>query len=112
MAAIIPTEERNGSHSVTWTWMTLTENDTASAIRNLDMNRACVQVIGSFGSSTVILEGSNDGATWAPLNDVEGAAVSMMAAGLVQVQEIPKYMRPSASGGSDQDVDIYLHLSR
>ena len=89
---------------------------TAGALANLTRKFAeaphfsdkTVQLIGTFGSATVVIQGSLDGTTWATLTDPQGDALSFTAAGLNLVAENVRYIRPSASGGSSQDIDVYL----
>lgn len=109
MATITPVVETLAKGMVKVTWEGLTENDTAAAVPLGAFNEKCVQVLGTFGSSTVIFEGSNDGGTtFAGLNDHATDAISFTSAGIAQVLETPEYVRPSASGGTSQDVDIIL----
>lgn len=56
-----------------------------------------VQVTGTFGGGTVLIEGSNDGVTWFTLNDLSAAALSFTANGLKQILELTRYIRPRAS---------------
>lgn len=56
-----------------------------------------VQVTGTFAGGTVLIEGSHDGVTWFTLNDMAGSSLAFTAAGLRQVQEITRYVRPRAS---------------
>jgi len=67
------------------------------------------QVEGTFGSATVICQGSNDGTNYETLHDLNGNAVSFTAAGLKSVEEVVRYVRPSASGGSgSQSVTVSM----
>lgn len=110
MAVINPTPNRVTSGVDTYTWETITESDTAAAIypNGTDPLAASVQVTGTFGGATVVLQGSNDNANWVTLQDVEGADISFTAAGAVDFSTAMVYMRPSASGGTSQDVDVIL----
>jgi hypothetical protein len=58
-----------------------------------------VQVSGTFGGATAVLQGSNDGVTWNTLTDPQGNALSFTAGGLEAVLELTRYVRPSVSGG-------------
>ena len=90
-------------------WEGITEADTGAAIEVIGWDRLTVQVLGDFDASGAItMQGSNDGTTWATLNDVEGAAVVLTAASIVQLQEHPRYVRPTASAGTAVDMDVYL----
>lgn len=114
MATISPVDSviRSNSGLNIVTWKTLTESDTAAAYspNSLEPIVGCVQVIGTFGGATVILQGSNDGTNWVGLKDTSGTAISLTAAGAAEFSTAMVYIRPSASGGSSQDLDIIVSL--
>ena len=93
-------------------WETLTESDAASpfTIEGLMGSAGCVQVTGTFGSATVVLQASNDGSNWVTLKDTAGNAISFTSAGMAEFSTAALYLRPSASGGSSQDLDITMVL--
>ena len=70
-----------------------------------------VQVTGnSSGPASLTMQGRNDGTNWATLLDPFGAPVVFTAAGLKQIMELTKEVRPLASavdGSTDLDVTIY-----
>ena len=90
------------------TWETLTESDTAGPRIIPFKSDKTVSVTGTFGTATVVIQGSNDGTNWFTLTDAADAALSFTAAGLSEILENPLYIRPSASGGTGQDVDIII----
>lgn len=116
MADIAPvlTEDRNGDVKL-WTWATLTSTNTAgSPIKFVPWGDRCFQVTGTFGTGTMVLQGSNDGTNWETLTDVLGNALSFTASSLAQVTEVPLYVRPLVTGGSaptDLDVTIVMRTS-
>ena len=67
-----------------------------------------VQVTGSFNGGTVVIEGSNDGVTYATLSDVTGTALSFTANGVEKVSENTRYIRPRVSAGSVTAVRVAL----
>lgn len=68
-----------------------------------------VQIVGTFGTSTVAFEGSNDGgANWVSLADPQGNAVEKTAASIEQILEYTRAVRPAVSGGTTADIDVYL----
>lgn len=89
-------------------WEALTENDTAQAVipSATAPAIASVQVTGTFGGATVVLQGSNDGTNYFTLKDTVGSDISFTAAGGADFSVGCLQIRPSASGGSSQDVDI------
>lgn len=82
MATITPVRSSTQVGVENILWETLTTGDTATAIsvggpRSVP---ASVQVTGTFGSGTCVLQGSNDGVNYATVQDVGGSAVSLTAA--------------------------------
>lgn len=110
MATITPTLTGAYDKPIEAFWETLTENDTAAAWepQRLAALIAGVQVTGTFGSATVVLEGSWDGTNYVTLKDTAGNDVSLTAAGAAEFSTTAKLIRPAASGGTSQDVDITI----
>jgi len=92
------------------TWETLTETDTCETwdVTGSKLRNASVQLTGTWGSATVVLQQSNDGTTWFTADDFEGTAVSATANAFFQLSLSARYLRPSTSGGTGSDVDIVL----
>lgn len=112
MATINPVRSSPANNIEKILWETLTEDDTAAHIMpgSIAGVVGSVQVIGTFGSATVVLQGSNDGSTWWSLKDTSGTAISLTAAGGADFSTAALYVRPSASGGTSQDIDIHMVL--
>lgn len=70
-----------------------------------------VQLVGTWGSATIVIQGSNDGNTWATLRDPAGNDLSFSANGLKAILENPRYIRPSSSGGTGTDVDVIIYAN-
>ena len=70
-----------------------------------------IQLIGTFSSTTVLIEGSNDGTNWATLTDADGNLCSFTSADMVFVREAPQFMRPNASGGTGSITVILVALT-
>jgi hypothetical protein len=47
----------------------------------------------------VLIEGSNDGSTFATLSDPQGVAISKTAAALSQISQVTRFIRPRVSAG-------------
>ena len=105
-----PVDGAKVSGVATYSWETLTENDTASRLELAGTLPAIAsfQVVGTFGGATVVLQGSNDGTNWVTMKDTAGNDVSLTATGSAEVSSAMRYFRPSASGGSSQDVDVFF----
>lgn len=92
-------------------WEALANNDAGQALAGYGSPDRCVQVEGTFDGATVAVEGSNDGALWHTLRDPTGVALSFTEAGLKGVLEVPRYVRPSVSGGGvSTDIDVTLFI--
>lgn len=99
-------------------WETITSANTQGVgVLFSHFSDKVVQLTGTFTATTMLIEGSNDSTdgvdgTWETLVDPQGNALSFTAAGIEQILENPKWIRPraSASGGST-DVDVYLFAS-
>lgn len=89
---------RRASWVVVWTPLTSANNVGDSFDMSAWSDRTA-QVTGTFGSATVIMQGSNDGTNWFPLNNLQGTAFSLTQAGAKGIAEVARYMRPSTSGG-------------
>jgi hypothetical protein len=73
--------------------------DTGTAIEMPQLSDRSVQFSGTFGTATVILQGSNNGTDWVTLADGQGNAISKTAAAIEQIAEFTRYIRPNTSGG-------------
>lgn len=114
MATINPVITRiksNGERSFVISWENLTENDTAAPVELAPHADRSVQMTGSFGAGTVSLEGSNDGVTYAVLEDLGGSAISFSTASLQGVGPLTRYIRPSTPTGTSVDVDVTVLAS-
>ncbi len=70
-----------------------------------------IQMIGTPGGGTVKLQGSNDGTNWADLNDVAGSAIGLSAAAEgAEFSASCRYLRPLTTGGTTDDVDVFISL--
>lgn len=117
MAVITPTQDYTISSDgrvQQWTWSTLTNGDTGHPVEWIQYADRCVSVIGTFGfGGTVVIQGSNDNTNWFTLNNAQSAALSFTAAGLKQVVELPRYIRPSVTAGDGTtDLDVSLVMRR
>lgn len=82
------------------TWTGLLNGDDGAPYEGGDWGDRTVQFAGTFGAGgTIVLEGSNDGTTYFTLTDPQSTAISKTAAGLEQVVELPRYMRPRVTAG-------------
>lgn len=100
--------------TVTWTGITTT-TDTPLAygpmLSGKGARYAAVTFGGTFnGGTTAVLQGSNDGTTWATLTDIAGNAISATAAKVQEFSSSVLYLRPAVSGGSADNVNVVVAL--
>lgn len=69
-----------------------------------------VQATGTFGGGTVKVQGSNDNTNWVDLKDTGGLAIEITGDGGAQFFSAYRYLRPLITGGSGDDVDVYITL--
>lgn len=92
--------ERDTAVLLTWSGLTFTTLDTGAPVQWVDFADRCVQVIGTFGvGGSVTLEGSNTTSNFLPLSDPQGNALTLTAARIEQVLELPRYVRPRVTAG-------------
>jgi hypothetical protein len=93
-------------------WEEIATGDPISAftLRQQYGLAASVQVVGTFGGATLVLQVSNDGTNWVTARDMFGAAVSLTATGYAELTLSAAYIRPSVSGGSGNDIDVIVVL--
>lgn len=81
------------------TWAALTNASPDGApVRCSQYAAMTIQVTGTFGAGTFVLQGSNDGTNWFTLNNRQAAAISSTAALLKDVAEQPLWVRPNVTG--------------
>lgn len=80
-------------------WAAMGDADTGVAIEMPGSSDRSVQFSGTFGTATVVLQGSNDGTNWVTLTDPQGNAISKTAASIEMISELTRYIRPVTSGG-------------
>lgn len=69
-----------------------------------------IQAEGTFGGGTVKLQGSNDGTNWVDLDDTQGTAIGITAAGAAEFSTAMVYLRPLITGGTGDDVNVTIAL--
>lgn len=81
------------------TWAALGENDDGEPIRLAVFSDRSVQIAGTFGGASVTIGGSNDGITYHALTDTLGSTLTLTAATLRQIVELPVWLKPRVFGG-------------
>lgn len=108
-AATISDVSPNGDGSAMQVvWAATTEADTFAAIKMPGYPARSLSVQGTFGSATVVLNGSIDGTNYSGLSNPAGTAISKTSAAVVGVFEATLYYQPAASGGSSQSLTVSM----
>lgn len=94
-----PTHDIDGSVKII-RWGPMIENTDGVPVSIPWYTTKTVTFSGAFTTATMILQGSNDGATWFPLTDPQGNAISRTAEGIETIDENPLFIRPLISGGA------------
>lgn len=91
-------------------WAALAAGDDGTAIELPNWPDRSVQIRGTFGGTTITIQGSNEATptTWATLTQPGGAPLSFTAAGLAQVVEITRWIRPLSTGGAGVAVTVEM----
>lgn len=102
---------RDNSTLVTWT---LGDADTGAAVESPGSNLRSVQVTGTFGSSTVTIQGSNDGTNYVTLKDSGGTTMTFTSASTTirNVLEVSRFIRAISSGGTAAATVVSLLMIR
>lgn len=108
--ALTQTTGKNHSRRIaTWEGENTAGNATITRYAPLtSLAVSSVQVSGTFGAATVVLQGSNDGVTYATLKDLQGTNISFTAAGFAEFSSGAAFIKPSISGGTGDDIDIVV----
>ena len=94
---------------VLYKWEALGDADSGEAVGVGYAADITVQAIGTFGSATVRLQGSNDGTNWHNMTQRGGTtALGFTAAGVHSINEMPAFIRPATAGGTGTDVDVIV----
>jgi len=118
MATITPTITRLGGTKFsvmkfTWTFTATADVGAPIPAAFCEWADRTVQMSGTWNGSTVLWEGSNNvGATYLPLVDRQGSAISKTADAIEAVTEITELARPRASAGTPTAVVISVIARR
>jgi hypothetical protein len=109
MALTQTTGKSHARRIATWTGETTAGNATIPRYAPLTSAAiASVQIGGTFGGATVVLQGSDDGVTYATLNDTGGTAISTTSAARFELSTGCAFLKPSISGGTADSINVTL----
>lgn len=103
---IITMPER-GSVIVDWPGLAGGENGDMADIAMY--KERSVQVVGTFGTSTVTIQGSNDGTNWFTLTDTLGVSLGALLAALLKgIRENSRFIRPIVAAGTGSGLRVLI----
>lgn len=105
-------ESIKGGEALAMTWTGLATNDTGNPQTLTVHGDISLQVLGTFGGATIVWQGSNDGTTWVTLIDMQGSNLSHTAAAFKTLRDVPRYIRPSVTGGTGVNLTAILFARR
>lgn len=110
MATITPAFSSPAVNIQKVVWETLTTGDTATAWTPAGLMPlfGAIQVTGTFGGATVVLQGTCDGTNWVTVKDKNNAEISLTSAGAFEFATAMLSLRPLISGGTSDDVDVTI----
>lgn len=113
MANITPTVTRVTDGGVlnvfTATWV-MGIADTGLPVAMSGAPDRSVQIEGTIGGATIVIQGSNDGTNYQPLTDPQGNAISKTAVAIEAISELTRFIRPVTSGGAGSAITVTLAM--
>lgn len=91
-----------------YTWANLAAGDDGAPIEAVEFADRSVQVAGTFGGATLVVEGSNDSTAYGTLTDPQGNDLNITAARIEMVSEVTRLIRPRVQGGTGVNLTISL----
>lgn len=107
MATTYARSSTRGGRAVTWGSLGSADNGDEYEPDAAEPLGGAVQVSGTFGGATVVLQKSNiGGSNWVDMTDVDGNAISFTATGMAEFSTGARYIRPKSSGGSGSSIVV------
>lgn len=110
---VTPIAGSNGK-AYKFTWVLTTADSTGAPVHANFVEYAdrTVYFLGTWGGATAAWQGG-DGATWLPLTDPQGNAISKTADGIETVTEMPESSRPALTAvGAGATITVTLIARR
>lgn len=97
---------------VVWDGVTEADSFEAFNLSQYDYKEAVIQVGGTLGGATITVNGSNDGTTYAGLDDPHGTAISVTGDAVEGFALKPAYIQPVRTGGTGASITVKIFLRR
>ena len=108
MATIQPTMTViPGGKARLYTWA-LGAGDDGAPVEAVEFADRSVQVSGTFGGASVVIEGSNDSASYGTLTDPQGNDLAIVGAKVEMITEVTRLIRPRVVAGAATAVTVSL----
>lgn len=102
-----------GSYYATSEITGLGDAEASKYLERASFPDANVQITGTYGSATVVVEVSNDAQTWLTAKNYDGDSLSFTSGNQFElIRENSKYVRVRTSGGSGTDIDAIIHANQ
>ena len=91
-------------------WTTFAGVTTSIPISAPHLPDKTISAHGTWGSATLVVQGSDDGTNYFTLNDSrgEGNAVSLTADNIVTILENPRYIQVKTTGGTGTSLTVTI----
>lgn len=111
MATITATPTDIGSRHCLFTWTSMGNADTGTAVEIPWYSDRTIQVVATaYGGATLVISGSLDNSNWVTLADPQGNALSFTSGAKMEtLLENTRYIRCSTSGGTGTDLTVMLY---
>lgn len=71
----------------------------------------CIQAVGTWGSATLTLQKSANGTDWVDVKDLDGTTIAMTADGMAEFTTAAPYLRLTISGGTGDDINVWVSVA-
>ena len=108
--ALTQTSGKNHTRRIaTWTGETTAGNASIPRYApHVSLAVSSVQISGTIGGATIVLQGSNDGTTYATLKDLQGNNLSFTSADYAEFSSGAAFIKPSISGGTGDSINVIV----
>lgn len=107
MAVISFTKPEAGTFHKVYSWASVTESDTFAPVKlEKAINALTIQASGTFGGTSLALQGSLDGTNFVALKDLSGTAIALTAAGIASAGDLVLWLKPVATGGTSVSLNV------
>lgn len=82
--------------------------DDGAPVEAVEFADRSVQVAGTLGGASVVIEGSNDSTNYGTLTDPQGNDLAIITAKIEMITEVTRLIRPRVVSGSGTSVTVSL----